>query len=103
MALKPLQFRVSDDDHAYLQAQSVAQNRAMGRVLGDDIANATIDDIAKAIITRFNRGEVLQPPKKKTQLLLPPASLEYLSRIVDTTALQSDVIIRLIIESKRLN
>ena len=101
MTLAQIQFRITDDDHAYLKARSKEQNRAMGRVLGDDIANATIDDIAKALTIRLQSNQPPQPPTIKTKLLIPPNSLQHLNKIVSTTSLSSDLLVRLILEANR--
>lgn len=102
MALKPIQFRVSDDVHAALQAQATRENRAMGRVLGDDILNVTVDDILKAIRAR---AESTSPPKeltKKTQLLIPPEAIAKLKALATLTGINSEFLIRLTMEAKRL-
>ena len=101
MTLQAIALRISDDDHAYLKAKSHTQNRAMGRVLGDDIANATIDDIAKALSLRLQSNEPPQPATIKTKLLIPPNSLQHLNKIVSTTSLSSDLLVRLILEANR--
>ena len=56
---------------------------------------------ANAIVARFEKGEPIAVAKKKTQLLIPPASLEYLNHLTQITALPGDMILRLAIEANR--
>ena len=102
MALKTLQFRFSDDDSLYIADQSQQQNRAMGCVIGDILEHGTIHDVANALEERYRLGEKPQASNKKTQLLVPQASLDQLSKLSTTTGLPSELIIRLLIENKRL-
>lgn len=100
MALKELQFRVDDIDHARLKAVAEDRNKAMGKIVDSLLVTATAHDVANAIVNRGNKGNKIEKATKKTISLVSQAALDNLYRLGAVTGLPRDFLVRLLLEYK---
>ncbi len=100
MALKELQFRVDDIDHARLKAVAEDRNKAMGKIVDSLLVTATAQDVANAIVNRGNNGNKIEKATKKTISLVSQAALDNLYRLGAVTGLPRDFLVRLLLEYK---
>lgn len=101
MALQKLNFRVSADDKAHLRKRAEDLGQSMGITLSDMIENANENTIADAVRRRITSGGIPTLITVGSVLLVRPEALDRLKLLTTTTAISSDMMIRLILEASR--
>jgi len=76
----------------------IAGTKSAGEVLDQVICNGGLEDVCKAITTRYEASEVAPEALIKTSALVKEKTLDNLNKLTDRTGLPKTLVIQLLIE-----